>query len=742
MLKTKKTKSLFFSWAISYILIFSISFISCLTVYWYNGKIFEQELVESSEISLKYIVESSNSDLNETGLILRMVSDLPQTKRALELKNTSEDDADIILMNLSNQIDEIVKTYGLKDVPQIYLSDINRVVSADNVYTFEEYYEYTKGWLDDTLSLNSWRAYLTEGMGIKLRQGTDNVVFYSTTIGDASSMNLYMPGCVVIRKNSFLETEVLDRGISYAVLDRYGTPIVFSSPFYKRKIFKNFDSEKDPYIYTGGEKYLVKQTTDSGTGYTYIAMVPYSRLTSRLSRVGIINLFVLGLCFAMGLIMILLVVRRNFLPVKETMFVLKKSSVMQNDNGNELRIIADTVSRILNENTEFSIKLDAQSDMLRMHTLSNILRENSANTDLVKLGAIDFNYEYFVVSVFYIEDLGEFFNSDETDLQAGNDVTLARFAIRQITQEMLENSGIQSYYTEIEQLIAFVLCVPSPDSNYKAVLNEAKNFLDDNLKIKLTISVSDAKNTVSSLSELYLKCLDLLEYRSVSGMYTVITDDYRMDAGDYCYSFSSEEEGLLKNYILQGNSSGAIALVSRILKSCSAKNNNPDILKYISFDIVSTILKVSEAGENKTALTDMLHSFLGRTDFQSLCEIITLACNTAKVDSNGDIVRKAMKFVEHNYRNTELSISMIAENLGITSAYLSHLFNKSSNEKLLEFINRCRIEHAKELLTNPDFTIQDVALEVGYTNTKTFRRLFKKYTGMLPTEYRNSVTDD
>jgi len=323
-----------------------------------------------------------------------------------------------------------------------------------------------------------------------------------------------------------------------------------------------------------------------------------------------------------------------------------------------------------------------------------------------------------------------------------NGVRLARFTIRQITQEMIENSGIQSYYTEVEQLIAFVFSVPSADSNYKTILNEAKNFLNDNFKIRMTVAASDVKNSVTSLPNLYLKCLDLLDYRAVSGRYTVITDDYRMTTGDYCYAFSPEEEGLLKNYILQGNSSGAIALVSRILKSCAAKNVNPDILKYISFDIVSTILKVSAAGENEKALTDMLHSFLNRADFENLCEIITLACNTAKDDYNSDIVRKAMRFVEHNYSNTELSVSVIAENLGITSTYLSHLFNKSTNEKLLDYISRCRIEHAKELLTNPDSTVQDVALEVGYVNPKTFRRLFKKHTGMLPNQYRSATTDE
>lgn len=434
------------------------------------------------------------------------------------------------------------------------------------------------------------------------------------------------------------------------------------------------------------------------------------------------------------------------MPVKDTMSVLEKNRVIQSGNENELKIISDTLSRILSENNRLSIKLNAQEDMLRMHALSKILRGNAVTSDMAKFGTMGFKNDYFAVSVFYVEDFGEFFSSYETENQYENEIKSAKFAICQITQEMLENSGVQAFYTEIEGLIAFVICAPDTQIDYKAVLREAKDFLNENLKIQLTVSVSEMKNTASGIPELYLKCLDLLDYRNVSGRYTVITDDYRTTVTNYSYTFSPEDEGLLKNYILLGEAAAATALCARILKNSTGNNDNPDVLKYITFDLVSTILKVCEIGENDKELRDMMHNFLNWSDFETACEnlkeIITKACNSTKNDISNDIVGKAVNFVARNYRNTLLSVSMIADNLGISSAYLSHIFHKTKNEKLLDYISCLRIEHAKELLSSGALNIQDISSEVGYQNPKTFRRIFKKHTGMLPTEYRDKLTKE
>lgn len=746
MKKSKIKKSTVLSWSVSYVMIFIISFAVYLSVYYCNKKVFERELNSSGEMFLNQIVKNLKFDLNETGLIAHMIADLPQTENALNIKTTASPEDKAVLRELADKLYEISAAYEFVDEPCVYLSDIDTVVSSETICSFEEYYEQNKNLLDDNLSLLYLRAHFIDNGGVKMLQGTDNTVFYSTILGTPSSTNLYMPGCVIIKKSFYADSAAIQRGFAYTVLDRYKTPILFSSPFYKRKLFKKFDPENDKYISLDGEKYFIKQTTDNSTGCTYIAIIPYSRLNGEMNRMGKINLSVLCLCFLGGLILILLSVRHNFMPVKGAMSVLRKNKVMQSESENELEFISDTLSRILSENNQLTLKLNTQQDTLRIHALSEILRESTVASHTAKLSRIGFLHEWFAVSVIYVEDFGEFFSSYETDEQYETEIKLAKYAIRQIIQEMLENSGVQAFYTEMEQLIAFVICAPDSDADYKTVLKEAKDFLNDNLKILLTISVSEMKDSAASLPELYLKCLDLLNYRSVSGKYTVITEDYRTAVTNYSYIFSPEDEGMLKNYILQGEAAAAAALCMRILENNVGNNDNRDVLKYITFDLVSTVLKVCEIGENDKELRDMMHNFLNWNDFETACEklkeIIIKACSAKKNDISNDIVGKAVNFVERNYRNVLLSVSMIADNLGVSAAYLSHVFHKTKDEKLLDFISRLRINHAKELLASGTLNVSEISTEVGYLNPKTFRRIFKKYTGMLPTEYRDTVAKE
>ena len=71
--------------------------------------------------------------------------------------------------------------------------------------------------------------------------------------------------------------------------------------------------------------------------------------------------------------------------------------------------------------------------------------------------------------------------------------------------------------------------------------------------------------------------------------------------------------------------------------------------------------------------------------------------------------------------------------------YLSSLFKAHNEYGLLEFINRFRIDKAKAILAESSASIELVATQVGYANSKTFSRVFKKYEGVTPAKYRDSL---
>ena len=69
--------------------------------------------------------------------------------------------------------------------------------------------------------------------------------------------------------------------------------------------------------------------------------------------------------------------------------------------------------------------------------------------------------------------------------------------------------------------------------------------------------------------------------------------------------------------------------------------------------------------------------------------------------------------------------------------YLNRSFKKQTGVTIFAYLNQIRIQKAKELLTQTDQKVGDIAAAVGIENRTTFLRVFKKYEGISPIEYRN-----
>lgn len=98
--------------------------------------------------------------------------------------------------------------------------------------------------------------------------------------------------------------------------------------------------------------------------------------------------------------------------------------------------------------------------------------------------------------------------------------------------------------------------------------------------------------------------------------------------------------------------------------------------------------------------------------------------------------------VEKPYLDATLSLHQLAKLVDMDNHDLSILINHVLNQHFFDFVNSYRIEHAKELLRNPDkkeFTVLEILYEVGFNSKSSFNTAFKKYTAQTPTEYRKSA---
>jgi transcriptional regulator GlxA family with amidase domain len=101
-----------------------------------------------------------------------------------------------------------------------------------------------------------------------------------------------------------------------------------------------------------------------------------------------------------------------------------------------------------------------------------------------------------------------------------------------------------------------------------------------------------------------------------------------------------------------------------------------------------------------------------------------------------DAVKQAQEIIEKNFQD-KITVDELAAQLCIGRRNLERRFKKATSNTVVEYIQRVKIEAAKKNLESGRKNINEVMYEVGYIDTKAFRTIFKKVTGLTPIEYKN-----
>ena len=109
---------------------------------------------------------------------------------------------------------------------------------------------------------------------------------------------------------------------------------------------------------------------------------------------------------------------------------------------------------------------------------------------------------------------------------------------------------------------------------------------------------------------------------------------------------------------------------------------------------------------------------------------------TGQLNSDIGKVFQAKCLVREQFANSELCVQHIAEVLGCSADYLSHLFHTETKERLTHYIQRIRIEGAILALETTKLTVSEIAYASGFADPAYFARVFKQHKGMTPQEFR------
>lgn len=114
---------------------------------------------------------------------------------------------------------------------------------------------------------------------------------------------------------------------------------------------------------------------------------------------------------------------------------------------------------------------------------------------------------------------------------------------------------------------------------------------------------------------------------------------------------------------------------------------------------------------------------------------------TGQKQHEDEPIRQAQEYIEKNVTE-KISVEELAVRYAIGRRHFERRFKKATNNTPVEYIQRVKIEAAKKQLESSRKNVNEVMYDVGYSDTKAFRTIFRKITGLSPIEYRNKYNKE
>lgn len=255
----------------------------------------------------------------------------------------------------------------------------------------------------------------------------------------------------------------------------------------------------------------------------------------------------------------------------------------------------------------------------------------------------------------------------------------------------------------------------------------------------VSFGVSGIRGGYDALPKLYAEAQRTLERKFLTGPGQQHRGDQPADNAGVQSRFAALREcELLRKLLSPGKQAELDALLDGLERVITGDRKTLEVrifhcMQWINAQLYhggenERLLGAAEQLERCDTLPDMLDQLIGHAE-QSAGEISNRL-------HRSDEITRAIQYIKLHYTEN-ISLQMVADYVGLSFSYLSNLFRKELNISYIDYLNRYRIERAKELLTETQLKSADIAVRVGFSPEYTyFSKVFKKITGRNPNEYR------
>jgi two-component system response regulator YesN len=222
--------------------------------------------------------------------------------------------------------------------------------------------------------------------------------------------------------------------------------------------------------------------------------------------------------------------------------------------------------------------------------------------------------------------------------------------------------------------------------------------------------------------------------------------EYKNDSELTFYPYETEKELLLK--VRKGDIIGAKSILNDLIGHIFfSSGGNMNVIKSRTLELCTLLSRASvEGGADLNEIFGLNRDFLKElNNIENLEDlsywlVMVLERFTENVFNSGDlknisVIEKSISYINKNYK-TNISLDIIASSVHLNSSYFSTLFKKEMGISFSNYLNKIRIDKSKLLLKSTNYSILEIALEVGFEDQSYFTKVFKALTNMTPKEYK------
>lgn len=716
-------------WCCSYVIVMLIPIITVVINYNINVKALKDGIIRTNELALQQVKENIDFSITAAKEFYSFAF-LDENYQNLHYRHRG----DVQFHHMVTLFHENLNSYrnGIEGMSCIvYLERENYIISISGTSDVERFYASKKHNFRDISDYEIWRSVLSGDYNQEcfVAQGFSHytekkcLVFAHTVNYQEDKNNFFVsiPMSAIAELAEYLPSK------SWFSIEIQGEIITFC----------NGNMTEAPEDFYESDKYIRRAIDSEISDISYHIAISEDDLNNEMAegrRSFWINLIITLIFGAIGIGTLLKV---NYKPLQSLL-----EEVGENDSnfghGNEFQMLKDNYAYLQKEKADSQILIEKQKKELQNSWLLMLLKGRGVKyQEQVDQEHLGISLTNSIALVGFMLPLGK------------NDIKyeeLKFYVLDNIFSELIEKETF--YHIEDGSFVFYLFDIqPEKEDVWRqsALANAGLvcKMLSEKFGISIVGVVSDIAEDIHLIKYQYQNVIRAFEYGNLIGGNGVI-DVREIPSYNEFHVFEEYMTTEFREAFFSNDINRAFAASDKLFTSFHGSSKViVKVRVYETFIIMMDIFKeyVNDAVKqerafrylesiNKEQTTEGI-----RKHFNELIRFFTEEITHQMLSENKSMIIKIMKYVENNYADYNLNLNSMAENLQRHTRYLAKVFKDEKKMSVLDYINNYRIMKAKELMKTNEYTLEEVAKMVGYGNIRTFRRIFVKMTGKLPSEY-------